>query len=476
MQKKGRIFNGLLLLSIFLFILLFFYKIHPIIISDTDDWTYSYMHRSFRPYWKSWNPTRVLAETMMPLVSSLGAYCIYPITGKYFESLTFVYALCMAFFFSLLIMYLIDVIRTYYTNMIVIIYSILFFVLSNFWIFCNGHSNNYYMLWSIDGCTYFYYVIPNLINCALVCYYIKKTSLKIDYSSKMPLTILFLYLSIFSNIWSSIILATYIGARLFFDLLETIIVSKKNIIVFIKNNTLAIVYLFVWFVSQIFEMNGGRANNLSKGNFGEELTKTICRLIETIFSIRKPFAVVVIVILFGGLVFIVKRKKKDLLKLIATLVFAIVVQTIYLLLSCAKTGAWYVTRTDVLYGVFFFLMLIVLICFNELVIDVKWVELLVPILLVYILFDCNSSGKVFAESNVGNREPAEVYATDYAILNQIEACIENGDETMVLHLPKYDHKENWPYMTYYKEVYIEHLYKYGVVGRTIDISEAIADY
>lgn len=75
-----KIKNTTLILSfyalIFIYFIIFFTKLHPITISDTDDWTYLFINRKAIPLWKNWNPIRILPEVLMPLISEISTYIL----------------------------------------------------------------------------------------------------------------------------------------------------------------------------------------------------------------------------------------------------------------------------------------------------------------------------------------------------------------------------------------------------------------
>ncbi len=66
---KNKVVEKIFFFGIFCFFVLFFTRVHPILISDTDDWYYVYLTRHAIPIPHSWNPARIFAETIMPLVS-----------------------------------------------------------------------------------------------------------------------------------------------------------------------------------------------------------------------------------------------------------------------------------------------------------------------------------------------------------------------------------------------------------------------
>lgn len=81
---------------LFLLLVLFFTKITPLVVFDSDDWLYVSYRRMPVPIWGHWNPSRVLPELLMPFVSSLGALVLYPLTGDYMGALTLVFAVTVS--------------------------------------------------------------------------------------------------------------------------------------------------------------------------------------------------------------------------------------------------------------------------------------------------------------------------------------------------------------------------------------------
>lgn len=62
MRKKSVFIINLLL---FIFVLIYFTQISPLVPFDGDDWRYIGGIRPPFPLWGVWNPTRVLPETLM---------------------------------------------------------------------------------------------------------------------------------------------------------------------------------------------------------------------------------------------------------------------------------------------------------------------------------------------------------------------------------------------------------------------------
>lgn len=69
---------------------------HPLYIYDTDDWTYISYARHVVPELGRWNPTKILPETLLPLVAELGIWFIMPFTGDYIGSMACAFAIVIS--------------------------------------------------------------------------------------------------------------------------------------------------------------------------------------------------------------------------------------------------------------------------------------------------------------------------------------------------------------------------------------------
>ena len=166
-KRKGTILTVFLVL-VFLFFLLFYTECYPILPSDMDDWAYLYPRRLAVPIWKSWNPIRIFAEVGMPMVSMLSSMLFMPLTGNVFTAMMIGFALCMATAITGLLFAFCKMLLKKGYPITQVIFWASFFLLSHFWIFRTEYQQNEYMLRTGDACTYFFYVIPNLMNATAV--------------------------------------------------------------------------------------------------------------------------------------------------------------------------------------------------------------------------------------------------------------------------------------------------------------------
>ena len=469
------------LIILFSFLLLFFIKIHPIFLADTDDWRYAFYHRAAIPLWNNWNPIRVFPEVVMPLASEIGAYLIFPILGEYFRSLSIVYA----FLVSIVSVILFYMIYLFFNNYKYDVFSnlsvMLFFVICHFWIFRTANENNQYMLRGGDACVYFYYVIPNLLNSILVIWMLLEPEV-IGYSRnsfvKKSIFIVLIYFCVFSNIWAGVIISAYVGSVLFIALIKEICSHKFNLIKYFKHYSVGIFVICLWLVSQLFELNGGRATSILSNSFSTELRRTILVLLDTVKSINRMYAIVYIgVVIIGFIIMSLKNieRNKKMKDILMHILLSAALMLVYLVLSCAKAGAWYISRTDVLYGVFFFCMIIEMIFLKELIDSISFVKVIIPLMLLLIFVECDTSGKTYLESNSIQIPPEVILNINNDIVEQVLKAEKEGKLETIVYVPVFDAVggDNWPYAVYATEFIGDHLYKMGITKSKIKIEQIV---
>ena len=471
MNYKERIRLYALLMLVFAFFFVFFFYFHPITLSDTDDWIFLTHHRDAWPMWKGWNPIRVFAEVTIPVISTVSAMLFYPITGNIFVSLSIGYAGCVAVAMAGLAAALWKMIRKKH-SMMTAISICLFFLLCHFWIFRTKYQDNDYMLRTADACTVFFYVVPNLLNAILVLW-LEEDDVLINWSfgtnqyAKKSLFFILTYFCIFSNIWAGMILAAYVGSRILFTLKPLLNKQKKGID-WLKENKLPLTLIALWIFSQVFEMSGGRADMIGK-SLSYEMGETITSMLRTAAMINRRFAAVMLILLLVGIVVQTVEKEKAGIKATAFWGTCFLLSSIYLILSCSKTGHLFVTRPDVFYGLFFFGFMTVAVNAVELTERFPKAKAVVPLLLLIILNDCFSGGRTFRESNMLNLSPRIIDNVNNDIVNQLVKAEKAGLDHVVIEVPEFDAEDNWPYAVYAADAIGESMWKMHVIEQNIKV-------
>lgn len=92
-EQYGGWFFPVLLFGV---MMIYFYQVHPFILFDGDDWRDMGGARNVAlPKWHDWNPSKVMPESLMPLVGYLGAYVFSPLLGDYLHGISLAVA-CVA--------------------------------------------------------------------------------------------------------------------------------------------------------------------------------------------------------------------------------------------------------------------------------------------------------------------------------------------------------------------------------------------
>lgn len=462
------------LLLIFIIFLIFYLTAHPITIFDADDWLYISFHRQAIPMPGLWNPARVFPEISMQLLSLFASKIIFPINNDFIKSLSIIYAIAVSASITFLSYWLKRYFEeTYKCNKYYISSLLLFFFVCLFLMFKHGTGNWDYLLSTNDACTYFYYVIPNLLNCSLVLMMELDNDIKDLFSNnkivKKSLFVLLIYYCIFSNLFPSIILASYCGTIILLDLIKQIKNNDFKIFNYIKTHSTYLIIIVMWLVSNLLEMAGGRAEQIGSNSFFNDILASFNILINKFKSINYMVLFILIIIILIGCICIFRNNKEDF-NIINKLLLSSVIFIVYDALLCAKAGAHYLSRSDVLFGLFFFLLMIVLICLKNIFDSFYLVKIICPLLLSILIISCNSRFIAYRYSTMGNLSESKCYEIDQDIINQFIEADVNDQKEMKLYVIDYNNdSNNFPMATYIGERISVALHKYGVIENEIEV-------
>lgn len=467
--KSNILFLGL----IFAFFFIYFSIIHPVVISDADDWLLCCFFRPSIPLWGYWNPARIFAEVFMPLASKIAAYTIFPITGDIFGAFTIMYALVLAFVITSLMYLVYSLFYAQNQNKFLSALYVFCFIISHFLMFRCWNGSNINMFSTTNACTFFYYVIPNLINCIFVLLIMIKQKkgepLFCKNILQNSLLIVLIYFCIFSNIWASIISISFICAFMAKKLF-TEFKSTKSIA--IKNYYFEIAILVVWLVSQIFELNGERAAVIQTSFFAEIKNVIINLFYNFVTKINQLYIIFVIITFILGIFAFFKNKEHK--EEIFTLVGATFIFTAYIVLSCSRTGARYASRPDVIYGAFFFFQLVLLIMLDKVMANFKLLQNILPLCLLVLMLHIDTVGNTFIEHNDLRTRPEIINKLNNDIVAQMQKAEANGEETVDIYVPYFPQRsDNWPYTYYIGARFTNMTYEYGLINKYITVSNII---
>lgn len=490
-QKKQRIILWITQILFFCVLLIFLTKIFPLVPFDSDDWNYIGSMRLPIPEWGIWNPTRVLPETLMPLAGYISAYIIYPLTGHYISSITFVSAaICSAFVLLMLFMFFKLLRKRFSTKFLVAMASESFLFLSLFLLFKNTNRPSYDLLWAVDLSCIFFYIIPGLLNVSLLLYFESEGNVSLKYNkysaSKKGIIILAIYFAMFSCTQLDIILATYSFMCICIVLKNLL---KKHSLTFsnlIKATWLYLIILFLWIIAVVFDMNGGRASNVS-GLAHESHTAKIVdtfRHFVNLFKMQsKIFLAIYVVLILVTIIVLIQEKKKKyfksqhfsafLVNCFASLFFS----WLYLMIAYIKAGAQYAGRPDATWPVWIFFLLIASSSFAFLLSKSEFIRSFTPLLLVLsFLFAFNFNYLPIVRNNNAGHSAATMQAVDNSIVSQVVSADKNGKAAVTVKVPLDSNDinpknlaSNWPH-SYAMGHWLQNaLYSHGIIRKRIQI-------
>ena len=467
---------GIFLAGLFLF----FSYVHPLVPYDGDDWHYLSEFRHAWPEWGSWNPSKVLPETLMPLCGYVSAYVLRPLLGDYISSIT----MCSALIVSIMIgiyLYsfykLID--KKFETPYMGSLLITSLFLLFHFIFFSSNAVNNTHLFYSFNLTCFFFYVLPWLLNAALVLYLLKYDNFLTEIElTKSGILLLAFYLAIFSNIFHSVMLTAVIFVQLFicyFKECSGNICKYECIKKYVLQYSGWFIVMGIWLVSLVFEANGGRSHQIGQSLFALPVKETVLVLGKLLKETSKTVSVMLLVVFCAAGAMYWKSKGKDVADglfhdMVVKCVSCIVLILAYVILVSAKAGASYIGNAHVVVSFLFYLLLV--FCFSIAYIFQKhprMISLLPCICFIFTVYAFNSH-RHFRESNISNIAPYKCVLVDKDLIRQITEADKEGKTEMVLRVPRGDQNDNWPHPLYMGTNLSRTLFTHGIISQNIKIT------
>ncbi len=496
-KYKEKIIYGSYFVLVFGFLLVVFLKIHPLVIFNSDDWLYASYDRIGTPLWGEWNPCRVLPENMMSWVTYVCAFVLMPLFDIGFMDATIIgygvwYSICIMIYFVLFVMFLKK--KKQLPLFLVISISLIFFIM-HFMVYLryiNDGGLNQHMFMALYTTCIFYYAIPNLWNAGLVFYLLTFDVNKIFKERRyvrIGILLLMVYLAVFSDLFQTIILISFVSYRILICLIEQIRKYKKEIGKIIcetvRNTILECSSIVVWLISLVFEINGGRSDMLGGGQV--QITANLKSSIEAFFSFYKMSLSKMFIVSFVGVfivavvIFLVKRKKqtvadKSCLKYILCFTYCLIICSIFEILLGAKIYVGYLNRADVMFGCTLYMILIFVVLLVYVLQNVRIFSAFIP-LYIYVIV---SFSIFFSHSFMINSSSWIPYQTckeiGESIIEQITQADEQALKEVTVHVPNFgENINNYPlntapyeYTTFsFGYIVSDALYKYDIIHRPI---------
>ena len=482
----------------FLFIagaaLLFFYIVaHPLYIYDVDDWTYIAYSRHAVPSVSAWNPTKILPETIMPLSALIGVDVIMPFTGDYIHSLGVAFAIVIVFFILIYLYFFGEVIKKVFgLKEGVVFFLMTSFLLMHFVVYKSSINGTAHMLYGGNVNCHFNYVIPGLLNGAVVMLLFANNvpGGKLEKKKNGIYTgimILAIYLALNSNLFHSIILASFASVNLIRSFFVTFIVkenkverksNRNTILGFIKQNIIWIGIIVVWLIAHLFEMNGGRAAMANTSNPGFAIGGTVKVFISSLSGYKMTFLIIVFGLSGIALaIWLIGRFRKNKAEenyldrrfgaIVLMLFTSLIITLVYLILLCSKVSPGYIRHPNVQFSFLFWIVSIAVFCLGYIIAKYPKVVALLPLFVFIMLFETVVCSGKYADAYM---DAATVKALDENIINQAKKAEEEGLTSVDILVPAHPSPE-WPMAVRYGGERIAYsLFKHGILHTNMKIT------
>lgn len=459
---------------IFVAMFVFFSQIHPIVLFDGDDWNVISDARVGLPKWGGWNPIKILPETFYPICGYFAAYAVNPLVENYLASITITAAAIVAIFIAVyVVMFVIFAEKVLRVEKLTANFFGAIFLLLHFAVFLRHNTqNNLYLFHTTDADCVFNYVLPNLLNAALILFMVRVDVTKkiFDGANWRSVGLFFaFYLAIFSNVLSSCTLAIFVGV----ELLTRVKTKKFQPRKFFAENLTLFVILIFWLISLLFEVNGGRAKSMAGGNFFVQIVETSSALIKSLVEGNRAFGFIIFALITSPIIFAgqkVSEESKNLWRVLKKFWLCLPLWTVYIILVAAKSDTTYALRPDVQFGFFMFVFVIFFAALSFWLRKFPRAAFILPIL-TFALFTWIFSGKRTLSPSTFNQIPEMVCVeVSQSLIDQIVAADRAGLNEITIAVPKGDDKDNWPHPIYMGDNISRTLQAHGIISRRLKVT------
>lgn len=463
---------GICAAAFFAFILYFYVFVTPVIPWNGDDWVYLAQFRDMFPSPTRWNPARILPEVLQPLLGWTGAV-IYNFSGDYVQAQVWAHALWLAMGMTVLAIALYTLLRDGMNDAPLALFAVMLFMAVSFSLFKSRPSGNIFLFYSENITTTVFYVFPNILNSALVCYilhgHVKGSQLRPD-SLSAGCLVLFIFLAQFSMTFGSALGAVFAGWICLWRLLCQPASSLwGKISHYAKKGTFfdatLLCTMIFWILAAALDMCGGRYNRVNQSQW--DMAGAWQAFAAVLSQINPATFVVVLVLILAALSRFIYKSRRTWNAADST--FFLLVSICWLsalallgmdLLISARTLTLS-GRISAVYNFFFCMVLGTIFCACYLLQEMPRLKLMAPIVLALLFVECQNSEKPWARQPVEYRTVVEQWLTD------VRTAEQRGATSAIITVPKAE----WPHPPHMFGKALAHaLFAHGVTTRFMHIT------
>lgn len=471
--SKDSVIHGLYCLAVLVFLLVFFIGYRPLIVSNSDDWTYISFTRSAVPKAGLWNPAKVLPEILLPACAQIAVWFVLPVTGEYIWSISLVMGAVLSLLI-LLYVYQFDclLIERFKLPLSYAVLTSALFLIFHFRVYMSPWIMSKHLFYAMDLNNCFNYTVPALINLTLVLM-LERIRGSAQWAGENRLCqkgflFVLLYLAIFSNLYSNCILAVYAGFHLLRGMAFAIC-KKEKLAAFLKNNALHLLILALWVICALFELTGGRAGWQAEGvtlldRFKETIDVVLLmfeRIDDTVFWLS-------VLMLAAGLVLLALsrgRAQEDREYALAVLEFLFMpaVILVYLMLLSSVVNPGHLSRTEVLIAVAAPAFMAAFVSLAYVLRKFRHAVMILPLLVFVIGFEVCYGIESFGSCYTGGHSIEKTIAIQQALVDQAVEADQQGLSEMTMNVPHMHSDDNFPFPEYLSVRIQPTLKRHGVI-------------
>ena len=464
--------NWTLYILLFLLFFVFFSQIHPLVPFNSDDWINMGMARRAYPSFAFWNPTKVFPECFEPFVASFAAFFVTPLIGDYLNAMTITNATVVSLF---IIIYLFSFQKLlehkFKISQIGVFSIVLLFAILHFLILKTEDANNEYLWYSHDCNCYYHYTIPNLLCASLVMWLMRSNINRIRSRLSIGILCFVSYLTLCSNLYSTIILTAYLGSVLLIDVFQADHNEPRWIVTFVKQHWYPLLITLLWFIVQLIEVNGRRATSYGHLDLPllQEVELTFNYFLGISYNIKFIFFIILVIIGTIGCYFVYEKKRlAHIGKMPFVLFCSLILSATYLILLSSRVVSTYILRGDVIFAFAFFFLLSIAFCICYLSVKIKYLTIAIPVLIVFALFEFNSPNNVFKDIQFEYGLNAQsCLQLDKYVINRVCEADAQGKDSVIIQIPRFNDDDNWPLSIDLSKSVGTTLYKHNITRRNI---------
>ncbi len=482
--KTGRTRAAELLLffAVFAAMLLFFTVLHPIPIMDEDDVIYTVLSRKAIPIPGAWNPSRMMPEILSCVCGNLAGVFAALGFGSFIDCQVFVLGMMLSAFIAVYaaVLYRLLETRLEISRFAAAGLAVLFLLL-HFLIFRTDYSGNRHMFHTYDACCVFFYTIPAVLSCTLVMHFMTEPERTPSFPAKQPLReslfLLTLYFAVFSNLFGSVTLAVYALLRVLRDFIAGRKDGKRDFRAFLRQDAFWIVLVLLWLLALILEATGGRAGGgpaaIVSGEtpYGEKLGTAAGLMLSAFAGSSLLFRLLLAAALLAALASLRIRPDRGInrrfLHTAGVCLLWGIPSAVFLLFLGAAVNPLYLNRPEVLFPVAAMLFLLTVTAIAHLIRRLPKLQLLLPILLVFVFSMINTRFLTFCDSNPLELNGHTAVAVENRIYGSIIEAAEAGETEITIPVPVSGEDGNWPHDGNIGRPIAQFFLKYGLIDHEI---------